>query len=119
MTLGELKNQLGKTDAAQQTQDRLIAFLAKNGFWVYPNAYVKEKNAIANMVEALNNIEEKQVGEHVQKMWKLPVCGISAMFGMKMFSSKMRNWLMFIKILNTGSMLIKAAELISAVKTMR
>ena len=67
VTLGELKNQLGKTDAAQQTQDRLIAFLAKNGFWVYPNAYVKEKNAIANMVEALNNIEEKQVGEHVQK----------------------------------------------------
>ena len=39
----------------------------KEWFWVYPNAYVKEKNAIANMVEALNNIEEKQVGEHVQK----------------------------------------------------
>ncbi len=65
--LGELKNQLGKTDNAQETQERLIAFLAKNGFWVYPNAYVKENNAIANMVDALNNIEEKQAGEHVQK----------------------------------------------------
>lgn len=67
VTLGELRNQLGKTDKAVQTQERLIAFLAKNGFWVYPNAYVKGSDPLMNMVEDLNNIDDKKAEEHIQR----------------------------------------------------
>jgi len=67
VALGELKDQLGKTEKAQETQERLIAFLAKNGFWVYPHAYVKEREALNNMVEAINSMDDKLAGEHVQK----------------------------------------------------
>lgn len=64
ITLGEMKNQSGKTDDAEKIKGRLIAFLAKNGFWVYPNAYVTDTDTMDNTVELLNNLDDKKADEH-------------------------------------------------------
>lgn len=67
VTLGDLKDQLGSTAKGKETQERLIAFLAKNNFWVYPNAYTMAKDPLMSMVEDLNNIDDEKAERHIQR----------------------------------------------------
>ncbi len=67
ITLGEMKDQLNKNDKANELKGRLVAFLAKNGFWVYPNAYVNTTDALHNTVEILNGLDDKKADEHILK----------------------------------------------------
>ncbi len=67
ITLGEMKDKLGKDDKANELKGRLVAFLAKNGFWVYPNAYVSSTDTLNNTVELLNGLDDKKADEHILK----------------------------------------------------
>ena len=67
ITLGEMKDPLGNVAAADELKGKLVAFLAKNGFWVYPNAYVNSTDALNNAVEFVNNLDEKKADEHILK----------------------------------------------------
>ncbi len=67
ITLGEMKDKLGKDENANELKGRLVAFLAKNGFWVYPNAYVSSTDALNNTVELLNSLDDKKADEHILK----------------------------------------------------
>ena len=67
ISLGDMKDRSGKVDDAEELKGRLVAFLAKNGFWVYPNAYVTDTEALNNAVEILNNLDDKKANEHILK----------------------------------------------------
>ncbi len=71
ITLGEMKDQLGNVSQGEELKGKLLAFLAKNDFWVYPNAYVHDSDGFDNMVVSLNNIDDKRPQDNILKNVKI------------------------------------------------
>lgn len=65
--IGELSGRGDNLAKAQEVKDRMVAFLAKNRFTVYPNAYAFDRDPLMNVVESLNNIDDKKAVQHIQK----------------------------------------------------
>lgn len=65
--IGELSGRGDNLENAQKVKERMIAFLSRNNFTVYPNAYAFDRDPLMNVVENLNNIDDKKAEEHIQK----------------------------------------------------